>query len=222
MVVCEDARLNVEKMSRQEAGKCISLRHQTQSFNNPNLQERRHTKVGANPHRQIKSESVKILLSEERVSHATVCCSLIYRFFEFIPDQRRAVCNISSGYVLYGFEEMAQWHSESNTSVSLHLKRWRSSNSIYLVFTHYRIVSPYHCDKGIEVSSPSYTHSPQTEYLCAQVDCSDNTAVFAHCFPSSMLPLLLDGLPFCDFQPLHSSESNRLAIILLQGTLIKL
>merc|ERR1711997_1266035 len=96
-----------------------------------------------------------------------------------------------TGYVLYGFEEMAQWHAESNTSLSLHLKRWRSSNSIYLVFTQYRIVSPYHCDKGIEV------------------DCSDNTAVFAHCFPSPMLPLLLDGLPFCDFHPLHSSDSNR-------------
>ena len=46
---------------------------------------------------------------------------------------------------------MAQWHAESNTSLSLHLKRWKSSNSIYLVFTQYRIVSPYHCDKGIEV-----------------------------------------------------------------------
>jgi len=96
-----------------------------------------------------------------------------------------------TGYVLYGFEEMAQWHAESNTSLSVNLKRWRSSNSIYMVFTHYRIVSPYHCDKGIEV------------------DCSDNNAVFAHCFPSAMLPLLLDGLPFCDFKPLHSSDSNR-------------
>ena len=54
--------------------------------------------------------------------------------------------------MLYGFEEMAQWHAESNTSLSLQLKRWRSSNSLYMVFTHYRIVSPYHCDKGIEVS----------------------------------------------------------------------
>ena len=53
---------------------------------------------------------------------------------------------------MYGFEEMAQWHAESNTSLSVNLKRWRSSNSIYMVFTHYRIVSPYHCDKGIEVS----------------------------------------------------------------------
>ena len=57
-----------------------------------------------------------------------------------------------TGYVLYGFEEMAQWHAESNTSLSINLKRWRASNSIYMVFTHYRIVSPYHCDKGIEVS----------------------------------------------------------------------
>lgn len=96
-----------------------------------------------------------------------------------------------TGYVLYGFEEMAQWHAESNTSLSLQLKRWRSSNSLYMVFTHYRIVSPYHCDKGIEV------------------DCSEDTAVFAHCFPNPMLPLLLDGLPFCDLQPLHSSDSNR-------------
>ena len=59
---------------------------------------------------------------------------------------------LATGYVLYGFEEMAQWHAESNTSLSVNLKRWRSSNSLYMVFTHYRIVSPYHCDKGIEVS----------------------------------------------------------------------
>jgi len=103
---------------------------------------------------------------------------------QFVPSSR-------TGYVLYGFEEMAQWHAESNTSVSLHLKRWKSRGSIYLVFTQYRIVSPYHCDRGIEV------------------DCSDNTAVFAHCFPSPLLPLLLDGLPFCDFHPLHSVGSNR-------------
>ena len=59
--------------------------------------------------------------------------------------------SFTPGYVLYGFEEMAQWHAESNTSVALHLKRWKSRGSIYLVFTQYRIVSPYHCDKGIEV-----------------------------------------------------------------------
>jgi len=115
------------------------------------------------------------------------------RFFyqkkEFLMPQH--VPSSLTGYVLYGFEEMAQWHAESNTSLSVNLKRWKSSSSIYMVFTHYRIVSPYHCDKGIEV------------------DCSDNTAVFAHCFPNHMLPLLLDGLPFCDFQPLHSSDSNR-------------
>lgn len=103
---------------------------------------------------------------------------------QFVPSSR-------TGYVLYGFEEMAQWHAESNTSVALHLKRWKSSGSIYLVFTQYRIVSPYHCDKGIEV------------------DCSDNAAVFAHCFPSPLLPLLLDGLPFCDFHPIHSIGDNR-------------
>lgn len=103
---------------------------------------------------------------------------------QYVPSSR-------TGYVLYGFEEMAQWHAESNTSVALHLKRWKSSGSIYLVFTQYRIVSPYHCDKGIEV------------------DCSDNAAVFAHCFPAPLLPLLLDGLPFCDFHPIHSIGDNR-------------
>lgn len=95
------------------------------------------------------------------------------------------------GYVLYGFEEIAQWHAESNSSVTINLKRWKSSGSIYFVFAQYRIVSPYHCDTGIEV------------------DCSDNAAVFAHCFPSTLLPLFLDGLPFCDFHPLHALGSNR-------------
>jgi len=95
------------------------------------------------------------------------------------------------GYVMYGFEEIAQWHAESNSSVTVNLKRWKSSGSIYFVFAQYRIVSPYHCNTGIEV------------------DCNENSAVFAHCFPHTLLPLFLDGLPFCDFHPLHAIQSNR-------------
>ena len=57
-----------------------------------------------------------------------------------------------SGYVMYGFEEIAQWHAESNSSVAVKLQRWKTSGSIYFVFTQYRIVSPYHCNTGIEVS----------------------------------------------------------------------
>ena len=45
--------------------------------------------------------------------------------------------------------------------------------------------------------------------LHPQVDCNDNSAVFAHCFPSALLPLFLDGLPFCEFHPLHALGSNR-------------
>ena len=76
-------------------------------------------------------------------------------------------------------------------------KRWKSSGSIYFVFAQYRIVSPYHCDMGIEVKfvsieSLSKPHS-------SQVDCNENTAVFAHCIPHTLLPLFLDGLPFCNF-----------------------
>ena len=56
-----------------------------------------------------------------------------------------------SGYVMYGFEEIAQWHAESNSSVAVKLQRWKTSGSIYFVFTQYRIVSPYHCNTGIEV-----------------------------------------------------------------------
>jgi len=95
------------------------------------------------------------------------------------------------GYVMYGFEEIAQWHAESNSSIAVDLKRWKSSDSIYFVFAQYRIVSPYHCDTGIEV------------------DCDENSAVFAHCFPHQLLSLFLDGLPFCEFYPLHSINSNR-------------
>ena len=29
--------------------------------------------------------------------------------------------------------------------------------------------------------------------IVTQVDCNDNSAVFAHCFPSALLPLFLDG-----------------------------
>merc|ERR1711937_498880 len=92
---------------------------------------------------------------------------------------------------MYGFEEIAQWHAESNSSVSLFLKKWKSSDSIYFVFAQYRLVSPYHCDRGIEV------------------DCNDDSVVFAHCFPPSLLPLFLDSLPFCEFWPLYSIGSNR-------------
>jgi len=101
------------------------------------------------------------------------------------------VPNSLSGYVMYGFEEIAQWHAESNSSVSVKLQRWKTSGSIYFVFTQYRIVSPYHCNTGIEV------------------DCSDNTAVFAHCFPHTLLQMFLDGIPFCDFKPLEAIQSNR-------------
>ena len=31
------------------------------------------------------------------------------------------------------------------------IRRWQTSGSIYFVFTQYRIVSPYHCNTGIEV-----------------------------------------------------------------------
>jgi len=95
------------------------------------------------------------------------------------------------GYVMYGFEEIAQWHAESNSSVAVKLQRWKTSGSLYFVFTQYRIVSPYHCNTGIEV------------------DCSDNTAVFAHCFPHTLLGMFLDGVPFCDFRPLEAIQSNR-------------
>jgi len=96
-----------------------------------------------------------------------------------------------SGYVMYGFEEIAQWHAESNSSVAVKLQRWKTSGSIYFVFTQYRIVSPYHCNTGIEV------------------DCSDNTAVFAHCFPHTLLGMFLDGIPFCEFKPLQAIQTNR-------------
>ena len=52
------------------------------------------------------------------------------------------------GYVLNGFDEIDQWHAESNASVKIDLRRWQTSGSIYFVFTQYRIVSPYHCNTG--------------------------------------------------------------------------
>ena len=55
------------------------------------------------------------------------------------------------GYVLKGFDEIDQWHAESNASVKIDLRRWQTSGSLYFVFTQYRIVSPYHCNTGIEV-----------------------------------------------------------------------
>ena len=55
------------------------------------------------------------------------------------------------GYVLNGFDEIDQWHAESNASVKIDLRRWQTSGSLYFVFTQYRIVSPYHCNTGIEV-----------------------------------------------------------------------
>ena len=106
------------------------------------------------------------------------------------------VPNSLSGYVMYGFEEIAQWHAESNSSVSVKLQRWKTSGSIYFVFTQYRIVSPYHCNTGIEV------------------DCDDRSSVFARCFPASLLPLFMDDFPFCEFRPLYAIGSNRLKNVL--------
>jgi len=95
------------------------------------------------------------------------------------------------GYVLNGFDEIDQWHAESNASIKIDLRRWQTSGSIYFVFTQYRIVSPYHCNTGIEV------------------DCDDRSSVFARCFPSSLLPLFMDDFPFCEFRPLYAIGSNR-------------
>ena len=34
-------------------------------------------------------------------------------------------CNISiTGYVMYGFESVAQWHAESNSSIAVHIPRY--------------------------------------------------------------------------------------------------
>ena len=95
------------------------------------------------------------------------------------------------GYVLNGFDEIDQWHAESNASLKIDLRRWQTSGSIYFVFTQYRIVSPYHCNTGIEV------------------DCDDRSSVFARCFPASLLPLFMDDFPFCEFRPLYAIGSNR-------------
>ena len=100
------------------------------------------------------------------------------------------------GYVLNGFDEIDQWHAESNASLKIDLRRWQTSGSIYFVFTQYRIVSPYHCNTGIEV------------------DCDDRSSVFARCFPASLLPLFMDDFPFCEFRPLYAIGSNRSAIYL--------
>jgi len=95
------------------------------------------------------------------------------------------------GYVLNGFDEIDQWHAESNASVKIDLRRWQTSGSLYFVFTQYRIVSPYHCNTGIEV------------------DCDDLSTVFARCFPTTLLHLFMDDFPFCDFKPLYAVGSNR-------------
>ena len=63
------------------------------------------------------------------------------------------------GYVLNGFDEIDQWHAESNASVKIDLRRWQTSGSLYFVFTQYRIVSPYHCNTGIEVRHLLNIHS---------------------------------------------------------------
>ena len=103
---------------------------------------------------------------------------------------------LCTGYVLYGFEEMAQWHAESNTSLSLHLKRWRSSNSIYLVFTQYRIVSPYHCDKGIEVGPPqSLLSSTMIRYIFPFINFQESFQTFINfCFRLIVVTILLSLL----------------------------
>ena len=80
------------------------------------------------------------------------------------------------GYVLNGFDEIDQWHAESNASLKIDLRRWQSSGSIYFVFTQYRIVSPYHCNTGIEVDCDDrsviryfYNLPPKTLILNPQI-----------------------------------------------------
>jgi len=97
------------------------------------------------------------------------------------------------GYVIYGFEDDVQQHVESDSLVTVNLKGWKSSSSIYFVLMQYWRVPPYHCNAGLEV------------------DCSDGTELFPYCFPQMLLPLFLDGLPFCELKLLHANHNNRLS-----------
>ena len=70
-------------------------------------------------------------------------------------------------------------------------------------------LSLQHWDRG-KSTQLLLLKSPQNLY--DQVDCSDNTAVFAHCFPHTLLGMFLDGIPFCEFKPLEAIQSNRLGV----------
>ena len=106
-------------------------------------------------------------------------CKFFFRFFyqkkkfqlpQYVPQH-------VYGYVLNGFDEIDQWHAESNASVKIDLRRWQTSGSLYFVFTQYRIVSPYHCNTGIEVSQLINTYS--RVYMLVSVQLTRKASFFS-------------------------------------------
>jgi len=94
--------------------------------------------------------------------------------------------NQVNGYLL-NLDEIENWHSGFNVAVKINLKKWQKNDSIYLAFSQYTKVEPYHCNTGVEV------------------ECDQDFSDFARCFPQSMLPLFLENYPFCEFRPLSTS-----------------
>ena len=85
--------------------------------------------------------------SKTQVSKLSHLFSILY--LEIVSLKNSSLC---PGYLINAYEEKDLWEVESNSSISISLRRWKTTDSIYFVFSQYSRVRPYSCAYGIEVS----------------------------------------------------------------------
>ena len=70
----------------------------------------------------------------------------LHQFFNIFSGKTKTwIKHAFAGYVIYGYEEKDLLEAESNSSISIRLKRWKSTDSIYLVFSQHSKVRSYSC-----------------------------------------------------------------------------
>ena len=139
-----------------------------------------------NMKRWKSSGSIYFVFAQYRCRHTPHICHLFYIF-----------CKLSAKNCIYLRQKFIQ------DCVSVPLRHWDWGNLgtkyVWLFFSfekHVKVSFKPSVKLVVEIRSHCNANSSHW-----QVDCNDNSAVFAHCFPSALLPLFLDGgnlLPHLD------------------------
>ena len=105
--------------------------------------------------------------------------------------------NQVNGYLL-NLDEIENWHSGFNVAVKINLKKWQKNDSIYLAFSQYTKVEPYHCNTGMNEQGGSSYEFKSPIVLFTKTD----SVFFTHTFSQvqrwnviKTFLILLDAFP---------------------------